>query len=235
MLLSSYLLIPIAAISLALTYLLTTFSFYIKIIGSINGLKTKSWNLSSAILLANSFFIAIALTTIGFILDSNPELEIILIIFIIDYLIILTGHLILKNWPSNLFTFFKKIINFYFKFNLKTKYIGDKRKLFEIDKPSFFAWLCLLVGFLFPSILAVQFNEYRATLFQLSFIFNSIGTFLTVLYTERRASIYTDKVIMKKDEIYHAYEYFLRVINSRIYTSGIMFIFLLLSIILINN
>ncbi len=213
---------------MASTYLITTFALFIKVIGAINGLKTKSWNLASAILLANSFFIAISLVIIGFILDSNPNLNLIFVIFLSSFIIIFLGHVLIKFNTIIFFKILNLIVKLYFKQRSEISNKGLNYLTNSFDKPSLIAWICLLMGFLFPSILAVIFNEYRATLFQLSFIFNSIGTLITVIYTDRRASIYTDKIVMHISEKNDALIYFMKVINSRIISTLFLFIFSLI-------
>ena len=197
--------------------------------GAVNGFKTKSWNLASAILLVNSFFIALSLLIIGLILDFNPKLEFIFLIFFLNFILIFIGHFLIKKNLNFFSKLLNQIFNLYFKQDINLKYRGSKITLNAIDKPSTLAWFCLLMGFLFPSILAVIFNEYRSTLFQLSFVFNSVGTLITVLYTDRRASIYTDKTQMNTDEKDDAFNYFIKVINSRL-LSTVVLIALLLSL-----
>lgn len=224
----------ICAFSLAVTYLITTFSFFIKVIGAINGLKTKSWNLASAILLINSFFISISLVIIGSILDIQPELNLIFSIFLINFMIIFFGHLLIKFNTHIFFKLLNIIVKIYFKQKIKITYQDSSHPVNTLDKPSLIAWFCLLMGFLFPSMLAVIFNEYRATLFQLSFIFNSIGTLLTVIYTDRRASIYTDKLKMEDNEKKDTYIYFIRVINSRLVSTFLIILLLMMTYLFMN-
>ena len=145
------------------------------------------------------------------------------------------GHFFLRYHLQLLSFFLKKIISLYFKVDLKINFTEKKLNTYQIDKPSFVAWFFLLVGFLFPSLMAVVFNEYRSTLFQLSFIFNSIGSILSVLYTERRASIYTDHAQLIDEDIIHAFEYYIRVINSRLIMTSIIIITSLIFFIVVNN
>jgi len=216
------------------TYLITTFSFFVKIIGSVNGFKTKSWHLAGAILLANSFFIAIALLIIGLILDIQPKLKLIFLIFLSNFIIIFIGHLFIRFNTKLFFKILNQVFNLYFKQKVDLKYQGFKSTIIFIDKPSLIAWLSLLIGFLFPSILAVIFNEYRSTLFQFSFIFNSIGTLITVIYTDRRASIYTDKIQMSLIEKNDSYIYFLKVINSRLFSTFFVIVSLIITYLCLN-
>ena len=162
-------------------------------LGAINNVNAKSWNLSSAVLLLNSFFIAISLSMIAFILDYSPDLSILLILFNLSMFLILIGHLIMiRNFNFTL-NLIKKLSKIYFRDDLIKSHITENLNFYKFDFTTFMAWICFLIGFIFPSILAVIFNEYRTTLFQLSFIFNSIGTFITIVITDKKASILSDK------------------------------------------
>ena len=88
-----FFLVLVGAVSLSLTFVLTTFGFIIRMIGAVNNINAKSWNLASAITLFNSFFIAIALATIAYFVDTRPSLNLILQIFLVSSIIVLIGHI----------------------------------------------------------------------------------------------------------------------------------------------
>ena len=80
---------------------------------------------------------------------------------------------------------------------------------------------------LFSSILAVIFNEYRATLFQLSFIFNSIGTFLTIIVTDKKASLLSDRENPTQIEKKNIINFLSNVLLNRLLATSIILIIVL--------
>lgn len=212
----------VSAVCLAFTYLITSFSLILRIIGAINNFNSRSWNLANAIILINSLLIAIFLTSIAFIIDYQPTLKLIFIIFAISTSLISLGHLFYLYRFQYVCLIIEKIIYWYFKKNIKELNFVFNKKNFIFDKFAFSAWICLLLGFMFPSILAVIFNEYRTSLFQLSFIFNSIGTFITVLITDKQATLLSDKSNMTEVEKNKLIDYLYNILLTRLISSLIV-------------
>ena len=202
-------------------------------IGAINNINAKSWNLSSAVLLLNSFFIAISLSMIAFILDYSPTLSILLILFNMSMFLILIGHLIMIKKFNLVLNLIKKLSKIYFKDDLIKSHKVENLNFYKFDFSTFIAWICFLIGFIFPSILAVIFNEYRTTLFQFSFIFNSIGTFITIVITDRKASMLSDKDNPSTLEIKNILDFLSNILINRLIATFIvlMIIFLMFLII----
>ena len=120
-------LIPIiiifGSLSLSITYILTSFSFIIRMIGAINNINAKSWNLASAVLLLNSFFIAISLSMIAFILDFQPKIHSLVIFFSLSIFLVFIGH-IFMIWKFELTSnIIRTVSKFYFKHDLINKKI----------------------------------------------------------------------------------------------------------------
>ena len=226
-----FILICIAAFSLSITYINTSFAFSIRAIGAVGSIIAKSSNLSQALLIINSFFIAITLSIIGYLLDIGTKPIKLTFLFILSLIIILIGHLLMLL-KFNLFqVFIKFLIKKYFKENLqvsKLKFNFFSNK--NIDVIIFIAWTSYLIGFIFPTFLASYFNEYRTTLFQLSFVFNSLGTFLTILIIEKNASILADQISQKTNSQLKIMEYLGVVLLNRVYSS----ILVLISLFFIN-
>tara|TARA_B100000963_G_C22543878_1_gene633511 strand:- start:446 stop:1057 length:612 start_codon:yes stop_codon:yes gene_type:complete len=202
-------------------------------LGAINNVNAKSWNLSSAVLLLNSFFIAISLSMIAFILDYSPDLSILLILFNLSMFLILIGHLIMiRNFNFTL-NLIKKLSKIYFRDDLIKSHITENLNFYKFDFTTFMAWICFLIGFIFPSILAVIFNEYRTTLFQLSFIFNSIGTFITIVITDKKASILSDKDNPSTIEIKNILDFLSNILINRLIATFIVLIIIFLMFLII--
>jgi len=202
-------------------------------LGAINNVNAKSWNLSSAVLLLNSFFIAISLSMIAFILDHSPEILTVLILFILTIVYVLFGHLIIIKKFNFIVYLIKKISIAYFKKDLIKENINQKLYYYNFDFSTIFAWFCFLIGFIFPSILAVIFNEYRTTLFQLSFIFNSLGTLITIVITDKKASLLSDKENPSRKDINNILNFLSNVLINRAIATTIVLAIILILLLLI--
>ena len=91
----------ISSFSLAFAYVNTTFTFILKSLGATLNINAKSFNLTQALLILNSFFVAVALTSIAFLIDTTPKLQNLLYVFQISLGIIIGFH-ILKMKIMNL-------------------------------------------------------------------------------------------------------------------------------------
>lgn len=224
--------IIISSLSLSFTYILTSFTFIIRILGAINNINAKSWNLSSAVLLLNSLFIAISLSLIAFLIDHQPNLNFLLMLFVLSTLIVLIGHLFMVFRFNLSIVIIKKISKIYFKSDLinNNEY---KLNFYKFDFITFLAWICFLIGFIFPSILAIIFNDYRTTLFQLSFIFNSLGTFLTIIITDKKASLLSDKENPSNYDILKIIDFLSNVLINRLIATTLILIFILIFFLLV--
>lgn len=221
-------LLVIGSISLSLTFLLTTFSFKIKILGAINEINAKSWNLASAVTLLNSLFIAISLAIIAFFLDTFPNYNFLIIFFLVNTFIVLFGHIFMFYGLSSSYNLIKYLTDIYFRKNLLKKSFNQELNNYSFDMFSFIAWFSFLIGFIFPTFLAIFFNDYRATLFQLSFVFNSFGTLITIVITDKKASLLADSHSFGGDEEILITDYLSLVIINRIYASLLVILILLM-------
>ena len=197
-------------------------------IGAINSINAKSWNLASLVLILNSLFIALALFGIGFILDHDPSINSLNKIFLISTIIVIIGHLFMIFSFNNTINLIKKISKLYFKIELIKKSHSFALNFYKFDYASFIAWFCFLVGFILPSILAVIFNQYRTSLFQTSFIFNSIGTILTIVITDKKASLISDISNPSALQIKSIIDFLSKILINRLISSLFVLIFILL-------
>jgi hypothetical protein len=127
----------------------------------------------------------------------------------------------------------KKITFFYFKKDFIKKENLKLIAKYQFDFITFVAWVCFLIGFVFPTLLAAIFNEYRTTLFQLSFVFNSIGTLLTIVVTDKKASFLSDIENPNQKEIETIINYLSNVIINRLYATSVVLLFVFISFLLI--
>ena len=131
------------------------------------------------------------------------------------------------------YNFIKYLTDIYFTKNLLKKGFKQKFTNYSFDLFSFIAWFSFLIGFIFPTFLAVFFNEYRATLFQLSFVFNSFGTLITIVITDKKASLLADKISYDSNKELKISDYLSLVIINRIYASLLVLLILLLIFIIL--
>lgn len=202
-------------------------------IGAINNVNAKSWNLASAVLLLNSLFIAISLSLIAFVIDHQPSLNTLLILFALSIFLVLLGHILMIIKFNLTSVLIRKITKLYFKSDLIRDDKFYKLNFYKFDLITSIAWVCFLIGFIFPSILAVVFNDYRTTLFQLSFIFNSLGTFLTIVITDKKASLLSDKENPSKNEITKIINFLSNVIINRLLATSAVLIIVLIMFLLV--
>ena len=218
----------ISSFSLAFAYINTTFTFVLKSLGATLNINAKSFNLTQALLILNSFFVAVALTSIAFLIDTTPKLQNLLYVFQIS-LGIITGFHILMLFKFKIVKIFVQwLMKKYFK-NENYEFKGNLciEKKINFDFVIIIAWSSYLLGFIFPSILAVIFNEFRTTLFQLSFIFNSLGTFLTILIIEKKLAIMSDQTNKNQFQIDEIMNYLSAVVINRVIASLLLLIILL--------
>jgi hypothetical protein len=60
------------------------------------------------------------------------------------------------------------------------------------------AMMLFIAGMTIPSIVAVHFFDNRAFFIQLGFVFNMVGTLLTILFIERKIAIDAERLVAKK-------------------------------------
>jgi hypothetical protein len=137
-------------------------------------------------------------------------------------LLIIFGHFFLILKFKLIIKFIQKLFKIYFKFN-NFKNFDHKIKYNNIEFLGLLSWIFLLLGFIFPTYLASFFYEYRTTCFQFSFIFNSVGTILSVIYVDKKISIYgDDNLDLSKSDI--IVSFLSRVLVSRFLSSLLIFI-----------
>ena len=221
--------ILISSFSLAFAYVNTTFTFVLKSLGATLNINAKSFNLTQALLILNSFFVAVALTSIAFLIDTTPKLQILLYVFQISLTVIIVFHILILFKFKTVKIFVQWLMKKYFKndtYDFKGNFFSERK--IKFDFVILVAWASYLLGFIFPSILAVIFNEYRTTLFQLSFIFNSLGTFLTILIIEKKLAIMSDQTNKTQFQIDEIMNYLSIVIINRVIASILLLVILLI-------
>ena len=222
-------LILISSFCLALAYVNTTFTFVLKSLGATLNINAKSFNLTQALLILNSFFVAVALTSIAFLIDTTPKLQILLYVFQISLTVIIGFHILMLFKFKIVKIFVRWLMKKYFKndtYDFKGNFFSERK--IKFDFVIIVAWTSYLLGFIFPSILAVMFNEYRTTLFQLSFIFNSLGTFLTILIIEKKLAIMSDQTNKTQFQIDEIMNYLSIVVINRVIASLLLLVILLI-------
>ena len=227
-------LICISSFSFSFVYINTSFVYFIRSIGALGKFNAKSFNLNQALLIFNSFFVAISLTSIAYLIDTIPNLKLIFIIFITSLLIIIIFHILIILKFEHVIRFINFLLKKYYK-QMSVHYSENilLPKSFSFDLIVSSAWLSYLIGFIFPSFMAVIFNDYRTTLFQLSFIFNSIGTLLTIVVTDKKASFLSDIENPNQKEIEAIINYLSNILINRLYATSVVLLFVFISFLLL--
>lgn len=220
-------LICISSFSFSFIYINTSFVYIIRSIGALGKFNAKSFNLNQALLIFNSFFVAISLTSIAYLIDTIPNLKLIFVIFITSLLIIIIFHILIILKFEHVIRFINFLLKKYYK-QMSVRHSENilLPKSFSFNLIVSSAWLSYLIGFIFPSLMAVIFNDYRTTLFQLSFIFNSLGTFLTILIIEKKLSVMADEKMtqLQKSKIM---SYLSNILFNRVIASSFLLLLLI--------
>jgi hypothetical protein len=174
----------IAVIALVVIYVIETTATVSRGIGIFLNSPAEFNHASMVMMLGNRIFVAFVMLSLGFFVDSGANSEILISIFLLFTIIYsLVIFLVLR---------LSRKIPFYLYRLCKIIHDIDLGKIKEfnsesgrIDMKSAIATFFFIAGISLPSIFATNFIEYRATLMQTGFIFNSIGSFINVMMVEK--------------------------------------------------
>jgi len=193
---SLYVLIFVA-ISISLAYLIDDIAFLAKGFGGLYGVNALAANLSASIYLFNRATMALILPALGYLVDSGIGIRVMLIAIIGSTLLMGVLKIIV----------YRNIIQVMLFVNWMAKklYGADRVPLCNsnfanltykgrIEFQPALAMILFVAGMTIPSIIAIHFFDNRAFFIQLSFIFNMVGTLLTILFIERKIAIDAEKL-----------------------------------------
>lgn len=176
-------------ICLFLIFFIEIIAIYIRISGGIYSVPHLANHLSILTLLLSRVSTALALVGIGFALDSGIDptdlaityfaflsLLSIALVFCEKFKKALDRFLIEKIVPNGIAIFDYEMI--------ETSPREDKFLVLNVA-----IGLFLILGFCLPSLFASVYHEYRATLMQLGFVFNSIATLISAFYVEKKIAL----------------------------------------------
>lgn len=164
-------------------------------------IKLKSAEFNSAILgshvgqvllLINRALIALSLLIIGFLVDSKFGISNLILIYSLTAFLTTIFHLFLLSNSR-----IRKITLFLLRVIHKKQVYLNNLDYKHVSKFGFWPLLSFVTfltffGFFGPSIFAVALYDYRATLMQTSFIFNTAATLMYVLIVEKKMAIVMD-------------------------------------------
>lgn len=174
---------------LSLLFFIEIIAIYIRVSGGLFQAPHLANHLAVVTLLFGRAATAVSLVGIGWALDNAvppKTLAILYGLFLTILSISLLWSILNKSMIDGL------IVNALGCNNIKPPSSTENPKV-NIDKKfivyNVLIGIFLVFGFCVPSMLASLYNEYRATLLQLGFLFNSFATLLSAFYLERRIAI----------------------------------------------
>lgn len=190
-----------AAIGISLAYLIDDIAFLAKGFGGLYGVNALAANLSASIYLFNRAFMALILPALGFLVDSGVEIRIMLIAIVGSTLLMgvlkiamyrnIIQTMLFVNWMA------KKLYGAD-RIPLCHSNFSDLAYKGRVEFQPALAMILFIAGMTIPSIIAIHFFDNRAFFIQLSFIFNMVGTLLTILFIERKIAIDAEKLTTRK-------------------------------------
>jgi hypothetical protein len=191
-------LLPIALVLFLLCmFLVDTLQVLLRAISAIVAAPVLGAHLGSIFMLVNRATTALALLSIGYLVDTSIPSTHLLTIYAAASLTIAALHLpLLRRGPLLSLTLFA-FRRIYGK-TCEPQVIQAARDLrqerveYKLSKAVAGVTALGFLGLLAPSLLAASYLDYRATLMQTGFILNSIASIINVLQVERRIAMVMD-------------------------------------------
>ncbi len=188
-------------IGTSLAYLVDDLAFLSKGFGGLYEINALAANLSSSIFLFNRAAMALILPALGFLVDSGISIKVMLIAVISSALLMCLLKVIVYRKITRVILFLswvaKKIYG--------AERITDQNSNFvditykgRIELQPTLAMILFIAGMTIPSIIAIYFFDNRAFFIQLGFIFNMVGSLLTILFIERKIALDAEKLVSGK-------------------------------------
>ncbi len=188
-------------IGTSLAYLVDDLAFLSKGFGGLYEINALAANLSSSIFLFNRAAMALILPALGFLVDSGISIKVMLIAVISSALLMCLLKMIVYRKITRVILFLswvaKKIYG--------AERITDQNSNFvditykgRIELQPTLAMILFIAGMTIPSIIAIYFFDNRAFFIQLGFIFNMVGSLLTILFIERKIALDAEKLVSGK-------------------------------------
>jgi hypothetical protein len=164
----------IVSISILIAQHLEQEQLYRKLRGTINKTVAKGYNDAMKVMVLNRVFIVMYFSSVGFLIDTGVSGHHLALTFAFSYFCLTLANIVTYKLR------FKK---------LKGLFVNFESKIFLV------AVYFNLMGLTIPFLISSHFPEYRLTLSNLSFIFNSIFTVLMVFVIEKKVSLAFDTSI----------------------------------------
>lgn len=189
----SWLLIALAGFLLFM-FLIDTVQVLLRIVSAVVAAPVLGAHLGAIFMLANRAATALALLTIGYLVDKGVPADGLMLCYALAALVIMVAHL-----PLLRRVYLERLILRAFRVlygqgvatgsfqGASTS--GSSRASTRIDAVVGAVTTIGFLGLLAPSLLASTFPEYRATLLQTGFILNSVATIMNVMLVERNIAM----------------------------------------------
>ncbi len=191
----------VIVIGITLSYLIDDLVVISKGFGGLYKINALASNLGSSIFLFSRAIMALILPILGFLIDSGVSIKIMLII--------VTGFTFLMSLLKIVMYYNINRLILFLSWVTKKVYGADKITVSndnflnltykrEVNLQSILAMALFISGMTIPSLMAIFFFDNRAFFIQIGFVFNMIGTLLTVLFIERKIAMDAEKVAIGK-------------------------------------
>lgn len=192
-------------------FLIDTLQVLLRTISAVVSAPVLGAHLGSVFMLVNRATTALALLTIGYLVDKSTPMSQLLVIYAVASLVIAACHLPLL-YRAPLLTLTLAAFRSIYGKTCDPVVIHLARDLYRERvkyniSPSVAGVTALgFLGLLGPSLLASAFPDYRATLMQTGFIVNSLASITSVLHVERRIAMVMDSGSSQQiNELYGSY------------------------------
>lgn len=194
---NAYLLLIALIVFLLCMFLVDTLQVLFRAISVVMSTHVLGAHLGSTFMLINRACAALALLTIGYLVDTSTPSYTLLSIYAIASLLIASAHLpLLLRAPMLNLTLiaFKRFYGKTFPQEViqDTRRIQMERLNYRILPSVVIVTAVGFVGLLGPSLIASAISEYRATLMQTGFILNSVASIINVIHVERKMAMIMD-------------------------------------------
>lgn len=192
-------------------FLVDTLQVLLRAISAVVSAPVLGAHLGSVFMLVNRATTALALLTIGYLVDTSIPVSQLLVIYAATSLVIAACHLPLLRRAPLLNLTLVAFRSIYGK-TCEPEAIQSARDLhlerveYKVSPAVAGVTALGFLGLLAPSLLASTFPNYRATLMQTGFIVNSLASIISVLHVERRIAMVMDSGSSQQiNELYSSY------------------------------
>lgn len=174
--------------SLASVVIVETLYLVFRALGAFHSIPMIGAHVSSVLMLVNRVFASLLLLSIGYAVDSYYTSLSLLLLYLISMAIVSAAMFLLCIKMDVNFSLFKFVVHRIHHRDVSkialSRNTGVRRC--SVDWAVALTLAISIIGLVLPSLLAVSFREYRATLMQTGFLLNVFATVWNVLVVEKK-------------------------------------------------